>query len=248
MNGLYWSLGLLGLLLILQRALHGELMAILLLLTRRMNVAMVGFSVLFFPGVLLHEFSHWLTARLLGVRTGRVWLLPERMPDGTLRMGYVEAARTDPLRDSLVGLAPLLLGGAFVAYAGLIRLELHLFWGNLLVLDRAAAATALTHTYQQPDFWLWLYLTFVVSSTMLPSQTDRQAWLPVILFAIVLTGAALGAGAGPWMIAHLAGPLDNALLAVAAVFGISAALHAVLLSPTWMVRRLLNRLTGLQVG
>ena len=82
------------------------------------------FSLLFFPGVLLHELSHFLMARLLGVRTGRFSLLPSLMPDGKLRLGYVETDETDLLRDALIGTAPLITGGAAVAYLGISRLGL----------------------------------------------------------------------------------------------------------------------------
>jgi hypothetical protein len=44
--------------LLFQRWLHGELQAVLLLLTRRPVTALGIFSLLFFPGVLIHEASH----------------------------------------------------------------------------------------------------------------------------------------------------------------------------------------------
>ncbi len=47
-------------------------------------------------------------AKLLGVRTGKFSLIPQPLPDGHLQLGYVEAAHSDILRDSLVGAAPLI--------------------------------------------------------------------------------------------------------------------------------------------
>jgi hypothetical protein len=37
-------------------------------------------------------------------------IIPKMMPEGYLRMGYVEVAETDIVRDSLIGAAPLILG------------------------------------------------------------------------------------------------------------------------------------------
>ena len=60
LDGLWWLLLLLGPLLLLQRSLHREIQVLFLVVTRRPDIAIALFSVLFFPGVLLHEGSHYL--------------------------------------------------------------------------------------------------------------------------------------------------------------------------------------------
>lgn len=207
---------------------------------------MVLFSLLFFPGVLLHEVSHYITARLLGVKTSKFSVIPMSMPDGRLRLGYVEMASVDFIRDALIGVMPLVTGGIFVAYAGISRLDLPLLWDSL-VYGSMPLKDAASKVLSQTDFWLWFYLAFIISSMMLPSASDRRAWLPVVLVISVLLGMALLAGAGPWMLSNLAAPLDTVLKAIAVTFSISAFLHLVLLVPVWIVRKLLNRLTGLEV-
>jgi hypothetical protein len=235
----------------LQRRLHFEIQAIFMLLTRRAEIALALFSLLFFPGVFLHETSHYLLARLLGVRTGHFSLLPEPLPDGRLRLGYVETASTDLLRDALIGIAPLLAGGAFVVYAGQYRLNLPGLWDNLLAGEPDSWMAGLSRLYRLPDFWLWFYLVFAVSSTMLPSASDRRAWLPVALFAVLIAGVALFAGAGPWMLGlwgRLSPWFNQALRGLTLIFGISSAVHLVLLAPLWLLRRSLGRLAGLSVA
>lgn len=238
---------LLGPLLVLQRSMHREVQSVLLMLTRRLDLTLALFSLLFFPGVLLHETSHWIVARLLGVRTGRFSLIPRPLDNGRLRLGYVETAAADWVRDTLIGAAPLLVGGAFVAFAGLAQLGIDNLWLQLVAAGPAGALQALPSLYARPDFWLWFYLVFAVSSTMLPSPSDRRAWLPMSLVIVLLFGLSLLAGAGPWLLAYLAEPFHRAMQAAAVVFAISALIHALLLLPVWMVRRLLSRLTGLQV-
>ena len=238
----------LGPLLIFQRRLHRELQMALLLITRHQVASMWIFSLLFLPGVALHELSHFLAAQLLMVRTGKLSLIPQIMPGGQLRMGYVETAPADWLRDSLIGVAPLLSGGAVIAYLGSSRLGLppvvtafgqgnwDALWLSLLAIP------------QQNDFWLWFYLAFAVSSTMLPSASDRRAWLPLILIVVGLAAAALLAGAGPWLLAALSAPLNRLFEVLTTVFGFSLALHLILLVPAIVLRRLLNRVTGLTVA
>jgi hypothetical protein len=246
-DGLLWLLLLLGPLFFLQRSLQREMQAIFLFLTRRVDVSLALFSLLFLPGVVLHEGSHWLMARLLGVRTGRFSVVPRTLGNGRLQLGYVETAAVDPLRDALIGAAPLLLGGAFVAYAGLKQLGLLTLWESAVLAGPNAVLDALPALFNRPDFWLWFYLVFAVSGTMLPSPSDRRAWLPVALLAGLLVGVSVLAGAGPWLMQNLAGPFNQALRAAAVVFGICVFIHLVLLPPLWLARKLLGRLTGLQV-
>lgn len=248
LDGLWWLLLLVGPLLFLQRRLHYETQAMLLLLTRQREIAVVLFSLLFLPGVLLHEGSHFVMARLLGVRTGRFSILPRTTAQGRLQLGYVETASTDIVRDALIGAAPLLAGGSFVGYAGLSRLGFLGLWSALEGLDLANVGDAMVALPGQPDFWIWFYLVFAVSSTMLPSPSDRRAWLPLTLTGVLALVVSLLAGAGPWMLVHLAPLVNGGLRSVALVLAITVAVHLAVLPPFWVMRRGLSWLTGMEVG
>ena len=247
LDGLFWLLLLLGPLLLLQRSLHREVQAVLLLLTRRSDIALMLFSLLFFPGVLLHEGSHYLVARLLGVRTGRFSLLPRPLKNGKLQLGFVETASTDWLRDALIGAAPLITGGAFVAFAGHSRLGLVPLGQAVLSAGPAVILEALPEALARPDFWLWFYLAVAVSSTMLPSASDRRAWLPMAGSLLLLLVVSLVAGAGPWLVEYAAPALNQALRGVAVVFAISVLVHLVFLPPFWLLHRLLANLLRMDV-
>lgn len=238
----------LGPLLLSQRWLHREIQLVLYLLTRRQATTLVLFSLLFFPGVLLHESSHYLVARLLGVRTGGFSLLPSLMPDGKLRLGYVETTPADPLREALIGAAPLITGGIVVAYLGISRLGIVPLAGLIAQGDWSGFWQGFFTLPQRTDFWLWFYLAFTVSSTMLPSASDRRAWLPVALVLLALLGLALFAGAGPWMLANLTPWLNRALRSMATVFGVSLALHLVILLPFRLLRELILSVTGERIA
>ena len=248
LDGILWLLLLLGPCLVVQRWLHHEAQAVFLLLTRRPSLAYLLFALLFFPGILLHESSQWLAARMLGVRVGRFSLIPRPLEGGRLQLGFVATEKTDPLRDALIGAAPLFAGGAFVAFAGLQRLMLAQFWQAARQGGADAVLEALPALYAAPDFWLWLYLTIAVSSTMLPSESDRRAWRPLALFFLLLIALGLLFGAGPWLLDNLAPVFNRALLALAIVFAISLVVQALLLIPFFLFHRLLTRLTGLEVA
>jgi len=247
-DGLIWILATLVLLQFLQRGLHREIQAIFLIVTRNPGCTIGMFSMLFIPGVFLHEFSHYLMAKLLGVRTGKFSLLPKVMPDGRLQMGYVEAATTDVFRDSLVGVAPLISGMAFIALVATKIMHLTILWDTLRNGQWSLFLQGLQLLPTVPDFWIWFFASFAVSTTMMPSESDRHAWLPLGLLAILLLGTAILAGAGPWMLANLAPPFNQFLRATALILLVSIIIHIILILPLWLTHRVLTRLTGLDVN
>jgi len=232
----------------LQRALHREIQAIFLILTRRANVTMALFSLLFFPGVFIHELSHFLMAKILFVPTGKYSFIPQSMPKGRLRLGYVEVSKTDILRDSIIGTAPLIAGGFFISYAATAQLDLLPLWDAFRQADFTNFWLGIIALPSRPDFLLWFYLTFAVSSTMLPSESDRNAWLPLGgIIALSITVAAF-AGAGVWMLNNLAPPLNIFFRSVATILGLSAAVHGTSVLPLVLIHKLLTRITGLDIG
>jgi hypothetical protein len=234
-------------LIVLERWVHRHLQGIWLLLVRDADLALILYSLLMLPGVLVHEASHWLAATLLGVRAGRVSVVPERLPDGTLRLGYVETEHVDALREALIGAAPLLAGAAVIIFVGYSRLGVEpvgaaLARGDLLSMTRAARdMTGL------PNFWLWLYLIFTVSNSMLPSASDRRAWWPVLTTLVVFTVLLFAFGLGPMLLQTLGDPFDVATRALAAAFTITVGLNVALAPLIWLLELALIRVTGLKV-
>jgi hypothetical protein len=242
-SSLGWFLaGVIGLS-IFQRWLHFEIQGVFFLITRRIDLALAIFSILFLPGVLLHELSHYLAARVLGVPVGRISIIPQSLPEGRLRMGYVETASTDVFRDALIGTAPLFAGSIFVAYAGLVQLGFTSVWEQLT----SSNIPDIAEVINQPDFWIWFYLIFVVSSTMFPSASDRRAWVPVLLLVGSIIVLLLISGAGPWLWDQVGTTLLGLVHILSLIFVLSALVHLILLIPVWLFRLLLNRVTGLRV-
>lgn len=231
----------------LQRLLHREIQIILFLITRNKPLTIALFSMLFFPGVFLHELSHFITAKILGVRTGKFSLIPQSLDTGHLLLGYVETEKADILRDSLIGLAPVVAGTLFVAYAGVVQLRLDALWHVLSNGQVKLFWLGLGLLPTVPDFYVWFYLTFAVSSTMLPSESDRHAWLPLGLWIGALLVLAILSGAGTWMLENLAPIFDPLLRSIALLFVLSNIVHIILLIPFHLLRRVITYILQVEI-
>ncbi|NJC95901.1 MAG: hypothetical protein C3F07_13995 [Anaerolineales bacterium] len=248
LTGFFWFVLMLVPLIFLQRLLHREIQAVFLILTRDVRFTMVAFQIIFLPGVFLHELSHFLTAKLLRVPTGRFSVIPRALPDGRLQLGYVETARSDVVRDSLIGAAPLIVGTLVVAYVSIYQLDMRVLWDVLRNGQFNLFWMGIGALPRVRDFYLWFYLVFTVSSTMMPSESDRHAWLELVISVGVLFAIALLVGAGPWMLDNIAPRLSLFLSSVAVIFGLSSAVHVVLILPIALIHKLLARLTGVDVA
>ncbi len=245
--GFLWFVLLLVPLIFLQRHLHKEIQAVFLILTRDPALTMGIFSLIFLPGVFLHELSHYLMAKILRVPTGRFSIIPRALPDGRLQLGYVETARSDIVRDSLIGAAPLIVGTVVVAYVALYQLEMRILWDTFRRGQFDLFWMGVSALPSARDFYLWFYLTFAVSSTMMPSESDRHAWLNLVIAVGLLFAIALLIGAGPWMLDNVAPLVSGFLSSVAVIFGLSAAVHVIFVLPTALIHKLLARSTGVDV-
>jgi hypothetical protein len=248
LSGLFWFILMLVPLILLQRLLHREIQSVFLILSRDGRITMSIFSLIFLPGVFLHELSHFVMAKILRVPTGRFSILPQPLPDGRLQLGYVETGRADIVRDSLIGAAPLIIGTLFVAYVAIYRFEMRVMWDVLRNGQFNLFWMATRALPNVRDFYLWFYLVFAVSSTMMPSESDRHAWLELVISIGVLFSITLLLGAGPWMLSTLAPRVSNFLGFVAVIFGLSNFVHVLLILPTALLHKLLARVTGLDVA
>jgi anaerobic C4-dicarboxylate transporter len=124
---------------------------------------------------------------------------------------------------------------------------LNIIWDTLIQGRVSSINLSIKSVIGQPDFWLWFYLIFAVSNTMLPSASDRRAWLPLILVMVILLGMVLFIGIGPWILNRLGSTFKSALDAIIMVLGITVLIDLVLLPPTYFIRRVISHFLGLQV-
>jgi hypothetical protein len=209
-------------------------------LLRNQRIVGLIYGFLFLPGVVLHEGSHWITAKLLRVQTHRFSLMPTWTDEGSLRFGFVEMSKPDHLRAALVGLAPLVLGTAVVLWIALEVMMLDDFFGTLITADFGMAVEQLQKILNLPDILVWMYLLITVSNMMLPSASDRASWIPVGIFlALLLIPLGL---LRPEVVQTewLNGLVDGATKSLASALGLTAILDLILLIPLWGLEKIIG--------
>lgn len=182
-----WLLGafliLLFLLAWLSRAISILVQELVYAFTRSTDAATVAIFLLFVPGVIVHEAAHWLTARLLGLRTGKFRVWPRRS-GRHIGLGSVSVESRNALVDSLVGIAPLLAGTALIT-----AIANWVFAASTLVtaLPQQGVQAVLGGFFaalSRADGALWAYLLFTIANAMMPSASDREPMTPVITYAV----------------------------------------------------------------
>lgn len=176
-----WFVALLVPLVWLKREITSRLLHTGWLLFHHEQAAVLLYFLIMWPGVLIHELSHLVVATLLGVRAGGLSVRPKVRRDG-LQLGSVQVARTDFVRESLIGLAPLVGGCLVILLVAGLGFEMPLesradMLGRLSVVARDAGDLV-----RQPYAPFWLYLIFATSNAMLPSPSDRQPWQTLLMF------------------------------------------------------------------
>ena len=193
---------------VLRQWIETHVQGLAYLITGHPTVAIWVFFLVFLPGILVHELSHWLAAKMLGVPTGRIVIWPQAKRNNTVWLGTIQVGRADPLRSSLIGLAPLVTGSLLVVLIG-AHLRLDTLADVLTTGQWETGWAALSQSVGLPDFWLWVYLIFAIANRMLPSPADREAWKPMALFLACLTAIAIAVGWTPRLGSDAQGVIRN---------------------------------------
>lgn len=234
-------------LVVVKRWLSKHLYGLGLLLGGSHDTAILVYFLLLFPGVLAHELSHWLTAKLLRVPVGKISIGPVAKGAGATRLGSVSMAKSDPVRAGLIGMAPLVTGSI------LILLIAYRVFGLTEASWLSTGSSpdqflsALRGYLSVPNFWLWVYLIFSISNAMLPSESDRQAWASLVAYgfaaAVVLYGLGLWQEVSSPLSSFLSRALDHLNVAFLLTILVDAGVIAVVL----IVERVIMIIAGRRV-
>jgi hypothetical protein len=207
-------------------------------LTGNTGAAVIAYFTLMLPGIFLHELSHVLVAKLLGLKTGKFTLGPRRRGK-MMELGSVTVGSGGAFSDSLVGLAPFLTGTAVLLLVGYRVFDVGGLGAAWQRDGWAGVLAAVNGIWRVADFWLWAYLAFVVSNSMIPSPADRRPWLIVALYSgIALALAYLLAGL-PVLPEAVTLQAAGALQALTLSFGFTVALDLAAAAVLWFAGQMI---------
>lgn len=182
------------------------------------------YSLLFLPGTIIHELSHWIVAEILQVRTGEITIFPDLTDKGeSRRLGSVATEHSDPFRGFLIGLAPFISGlGILVILGKLLSdgLSGGLVWWQIMLV---------------------VYGIMVISNSMMISKEDRRTWPFILIFLSIITFLFVYFRASlPPTTYDL---LSTILLPLNSIMGVTAGLNLVMIGGLYSLRRIVQKIT-----
>ena len=244
---LFWLIVTFVLLYPLNHWINSHVQGVVFLLTGNQKVAIWFFWVLFLPGTLLHELSHWVTAKLVGVKTTGFSVWPKQKRGGQLQMGAVQVYVNDPFRHSLIGLAPLMFGSIAVLMIGYGWLRLEQVGLALVSGEMEQIWQAIGITLAVPDVWLWFYMVFAISNAMLPSASDREAWRSAAIYIALMVILALGLGFNPTIPQALQTVVISSLFYLLSAFVITIVVDVLVIVLLFVIESFLGLVLGRKV-
>lgn len=231
-----------------RNVIAAHLQGIAWLLTGKKRLGLMLYSVIFLPGVVIHEISHFFMAAFLGVRTGEITIFPSGSAErGTQRLGSVKMARADFIRSSLIGVAPLVFGSIFII--ALSKWQFPQLLESVMVFDNTLNQFLIEgkRIVSEPLNFIWIYLVFAVSNTMFVSSSDRRSWPALILLLVLLTLISIWVGLASPITQKISPPLFIGINILTAAFFISLVIDVVFLAPILVIEKLVSRLKKRQI-
>lgn len=142
-----------------------ELFYILRIFFRSDKIVFIFIALIFFPGTVIHELSHFLVAIVLLLKVREIHIFPE-FEKNYIKLGRVIYEKKDVLRGIIVGVAPIAIG------------LIIFFWISTLQI------------FFIENLWLkfiMFYLIFVISTTMFSSRQDLIDLVYLLPIAMIST-------------------------------------------------------------
>lgn len=212
---------------LLSRRLIQSIYRLVVTIARSRRAAISIVTVIFFPGTVVHELAHLFVAEVLRVRTGKLTLVPESLEGSEIKAGGVMIAETDPLRRTLIGLAPVYVGVAVLAALSYSLTTLIPHGSNGSYGSYGANGW---YGVRQETYLATLigYLLFAVSNSMFSSKEDMKGVIPftitVGLFAVAAYVAGLRIGLTGGLLTGIVLVIETLVRSLGIVLGVNIAI------------------------
>ena len=217
------------------------------LVTKQYQTTTILYYAFFLPGIILNQFIFWLAAGFLNVSAERTIEWPQKQEIGELKLDFIRLSKNvTPFRLAIISTAPLLVGMFTVWHIANNILSVPGFLTEMNIGGSLVnLSTALSHFTNAPDFWIWVYLAFAISNTMMPNFANLRAWRIILAIIGILIAALYILGAGDQVVmSNLRGPVTDALNSLSSVFAIIIGLDIFMVAVLGTMEAIIERVTG----
>ncbi len=216
-------------------------------MTNQYQTTTILYYAFFFPGILLNQITVWAVAGFLNVRAKRSIAWPQKQEIGELNLNFVQLSKNvDPLRLAIISVAPLIIGMLLTWHIANNILSIQTFitmMGQSGFLGNVAEAVGKLTAAQ--DFWLWVYIAFTISNTMMPKFSNLRGWRIIIGFFVVIVIALYAMGVGNQVVMdNLLGPVSKSLNSLSSIFAIIIGLDIFMVAVLGTLEAIIERVTG----
>lgn len=184
-------------------------------------------------------------AGLFNVSAERSISWPEKQEIGELKLDFIRLSKNvGAIRFAIISTIPLLVGMAVVWHIANNILNMPAIWAEV---NRGALSLgeAISRLSRASDFWIWVYLAFTVSNTMMPNFGNLRGWRIVIGIVAALVVALYALGAGDQIIMNnLRGPVTDALNSLSTIFAIIIVIDIFMVAVLGTIEASIERITG----
>lgn len=223
----------------LSRQLNFHIQTLLVLITRNPDLTVILLFLLLLPGIVIHEAAHWVTARLLGLKAGKFRVWPKKKGK-YIGMGSVTVQRGNLWQETLVGMAPLIVGTILLALIGEHVFNTAYFSLALNGQRWLDSLSMFQQAFREPDGILWAYLLFAIANAMMPSASDREPIKPLLQYTAIAVGIYLLLGLPVAPFATFLGWLAPTLQTITSAFLFTIVLDCLILGVLFLFIQLIQ--------
>lgn len=158
---------------LLSPRIQNNIYNVFLLISRNKKLSLGLLLAVLLPGTIIHELSHFIVATLTFVPTQSISIIPI-VEEGRVKAGSLRHANTDPIRQTAIGLAPMIVGITLIYFVG------KYVSANFNLEPNAGRITLYAAT---------VYVLFISSISMFSSRKDIEMArfvVPIIVIIILV--------------------------------------------------------------